>query len=176
MSLLDLANKTMAEFDPKKDNINAGNQALPAGEYEMIIENIGHDSFESGWDCLTIVFQVVSGEQVGRKEFNRISFAETAKSGKAIPDFVLDRNIKFVSKLASLTGIPMKADYFAGNETDVHENLSKALFPSTGQAIKLIITDKPNKKDPDNPFREYELAEAPKIEEIQVDDNELPFD
>lgn len=176
MSLLDLAADTLDNFDPKKDSVNSGgNQGLPDGDYLAAVEDIKHATFDSGWDCLQIVFSVLDGEHAGEKEFDRISFATMSKKGKAIPDFILSRNIKFVIKLGSLLGVEMKPEYFASdNETDTHETLSQVLAPEKGKTVTLHVKHRPNKKDPDNPYTEYDLDAAEQPEELNVDDADLP--
>ncbi len=175
MSLRDFANKGLAGFDAKKDAINTP-QGLPAGEYLMAIDGIGHSTFDSGWDAFSTSFKVVEGEHIGRKENINISFAETSKSGKPIPDFVLDRNIKFVAKFGALVGINITAeDFDFDNETDLHEHLSQKLHGQVGKYVKLVIIDSLNKKDPSNPFRNYDLEEAEQPEMPQVDDSDMPW-
>ena len=173
MSLLDIAAETLNKFDPKKDSVNAGNSGLPDGDYLTAVESIEHRTFDSGWDCLQLVFTVLDGEHAGEKEYDRISFATHSKAGKAIPDFILSRSIKFVIKLGDLLGIEMKPEYFAAeNETDTHEMLANALAPEKGKSVILCVKHRPNKKDPDNPYVEYDLgaAEQPKVVEVMDDD------
>jgi len=177
MSLLDLAADTLDNFDPNKDSVNAGNQGLPDGDYLTAIEDIKHATFDSGWDCLQIVFSVLDGEHAGEKEYDRISFATKSKAGKAIPDFILSRSIKFVIKLGALLGVEMKPEYFASeNETDTHETLSQVLAPEKGKTVTLHVKHRPNKKDPDNPYTEYDLDAAEQPEELNVSDADLPGD
>lgn len=174
MSLRDLANKGLAGFDPNKDSVDAP-QGLPAGEYTTTVSAIEHRSFDSGWDCFGSTFEVVEGEHAGQKENVNISFAETSSKGKAIPDFILDRNIKFVSKLGAFMGVDITADDFAAdNETDIHEHLAKKLHDHIGVMVTLVVTTRPNKKDPSNPYTSYDLKPMEQPEEIDIDDDSLP--
>lgn len=192
MSLRDIANKAAAGFDPKTDAIVTAS-GLPAGDYTVVLSNIEHRSFPSGWDCFGTTFEVVEGDHTGQKENVNISFAEKAKSGKAIPDFILDRNIKFVIKLGAFVGVEITADDFAlDNETDIHEHLANKLHGHEGVAMILKVTVRENKKNPSNPYVSYDLDEAEQPEELPVDDpfnanqdsnetpvvddNQLPFD
>ncbi|GAY74323.1 hypothetical protein [Lentilactobacillus kosonis] len=175
MSLRDFASKGLAGFDAKNDSISTP-QGLPAGEYLMAIDSIGHSAFKSGWDAFSASFQVVEGEHTGRKENVNISFAETSKDGKPIPDFVLDRNIKFVAKLGALVGIDITAqDFDFDNETDLHEHLADKLHAQSGKFVVLDIIERPNKKDPSSPYRSYDLKEADQPEVPNVEDSDMPW-
>lgn len=175
MSLRNLADQTLTGFDPKKDSVNSSS-ALPAGEYLMNITKLGHRVFKSGFDAIAIAFQVADGEQAGRIENVNISFAETSSSGNAIPEFVLDRNIKFISKLGALLGVDITADDFgADNSTDINNHIGEKLSTEIGKFINLKIIETPNKKDPNSPYRNYELEAAEQPEEIEIDDDDLPF-
>ncbi|KRN27732.1 hypothetical protein IV38_GL001946 [Lactobacillus selangorensis] len=175
MSLRDIAQKSLAGFDAKKDSVSAP-QGLPAGEYTMIVTKIDHRVFDSGWDAFGITFEVVEGDETGRHENVNISFAETSKSGKPIPDFVLDRNIKFASKLGALLGVDITSDDFAfDSETDIHEHLAQKMHGQEGKLVKLEIIESPNKKDPSHPYRNYDLKEAEQPETIDVKDDDLPY-
>lgn len=174
MSLRNLAAKGLASFDPKKDSVDAP-QGLPAGKYTTTLTVIDHRTFDSGWDCFGTTFEVVEGEYAGRRENVNISFAETSKAGKAIPDFILDRNIKFVSKLGSFVGVDITADDFGmENETDIHEHLANKLYDHVGVLMTLVVTQRPNKEDPSNPFTSYDLEPMEQPEEINIDDGSLP--
>lgn len=175
MSLRDFASKGLEGFDAKNDAISTP-QGLPAGKYLVAVEKIGHRVFDSGWDAFGVTFEVAEGEHTGRKENVNISFAETSKSGKPIPDFVLDRNIKFVAKLGALLGVDITGDDFGyDNETDIHDHLSQKLHGQTGKFVNLEIVERPNKKDPSSPFRSYDLKEAEQPEIIDVTENDLPW-
>ncbi|YAB13894.1 hypothetical protein ACT5GY_02640 [Lactiplantibacillus plantarum] len=176
MSLLDIAANTLDNFDPKNDSVNSGSTGLPDGDYLTAVESIEHRSFDSGWDCLQVVFTVLDGDHAGAK-YDRISFATKNKAGKAIPDFILSRNIKFVIKLGSLLGVEMKPEYFASeNETDTHEMLANVLAPEKGKSVILHVKHRPNKKDPDNPYVEYDLDATEQPETADITDADLPGD
>ena len=88
----------------------------------------------------------------------------------------------------------MKPEYFPDNETDAYEELVKAFKPYEGKTLSMKITVTKNKKDPDNPYRNYDFGPGEKIEEPSgkeivdavsgtleddqkvIDDNDLPFD
>ncbi|WP_282803963.1 hypothetical protein [Secundilactobacillus kimchicus] len=161
-------------FDAKHDAVSAP-QGLPAGDYTVSVSDIAHRAFNSGWDAFGVTFEVVEGESVGRKENVNISFAETSKAGKAIPEFVLDRNVKLIAKLGAMMNIGITGEDFAAeNETDIHEHLAQKLRPGLGTIVILKIIETPNKKDPQNPYRNYDFEEAEQPAELDVTDNELP--
>lgn len=190
MSLAELA-QAMENYDPKKDKINGGGNGLPAGDYNVIIEEAAHKTFRSGWDCLGFTFKVIDGDHAGQKESVNLSFAETAKSGKAIPDFVLERNMKTVITLGHLMNVdvPVKA-FLLPNETDIHEELGQLLRSEIGATAKMTISERENKKNPAEPFKEYEFEasnvamETPaadatpfnNAEDLDLENMELPFD
>ncbi|MEK1356133.1 hypothetical protein HCY81_01710 [Limosilactobacillus fermentum] len=159
MDLSKLAASTLSNFDAKKDNVN-GQTELPAGTYNTILEQAEHRIYDSGYDCLMFVLTVIDGKYVGRKEFVRASLATKKKDGTDMPDFVVSKNIKLIAKLAAQVGLAITPDMFAGNETDCYEKISKALYPYKGKPLTTIISESPNKKDPSNPYRNYDFGPA----------------
>ena len=159
MDLSKLAASTLSSFNAKKDNIN-GQAELPAGTYNTIMERAEHRVYPSGYDCLLFVLTVIDGEYVGRKEFVRASLATKKKDGTDMPDFVVSRNIKLIAKLSAQVGLAVTPEMFAGNETDCYEKISRALYPYKGKPLTTVITESPNKKDPSNPYRNYDFGPA----------------
>ena len=159
MDLSKLAASTLSSFNAKKDNIN-GQAELPAGTYNTIMERAEHRVYPSGYDCLLFVLTVIDGEYVGRKEFVRASLATKKKDGTDMPDFVVSRNIKLIAKLSAQVGLAVTPEMFAGNETDCYEKISRALYPYKGKPLTMAITESPNKKDPSNPYRNYDFGPA----------------
>lgn len=190
MGLQDIAND-LKNFDAKNDKVNVSNMnGLPAGEYEVMVENAEHKVYQSGFDCFAVTLNVVTGEHASQKEFINTSFAETSKSGNAIPDFVLERNARMVMKLGALMGVEVSPEVFLlPNETDIHEKLNELLHPEIGKMVHLTIKTRPNKNDPSNPYKEYEFdepetqIETPEADgtpfsntdQIDIDDDDLPF-
>lgn len=191
MSLAELA-KSIQNYDPKKDKINSGGNGLPAGTYNVIIEDASHRAFKSGWDCMSFSFKVIDGEHAGQKEVVNLSFAEVAKSGKRIPDFVLERNMKTVITLGHLMKVTVPVSAFLlPNETDIHEELNGLLHSEIGATAKMTIKERENKNNPAEPFKEYEFDESDlqmetpaakstpfenNVEELDLETMDLPFD
>lgn len=185
MGLLDAYKNATKDWDAKKDNLNQ-NQAIPAGDYEVMLGKTDHPVYRSGWDCLRFDMQIIEGKYASRHEQLRISLATKTTKGKPMPEFVVSRNIRTIAKIGEMVGLEMKPDYFPDNETDAYEKLVAAFKPYEGKTLHMKITETPNKKDPDNPYRNYEFSEGKKIDqptvedvendtEPTIDDGDLPF-
>lgn len=184
MGLLDAYKNATKDWDAKKDGLNQS-QAIPAGEYEVMLGKTDHPVYKSGWDCLRFDMQVIAGKYASRHEQLRISLATKTSKGKPMPEFVVSRNIRTIAKVGEMVGLEMKPDYFPDNETDAYEKLVEAFKPYEGKTLHMKITETPNKKDPDNPYRNYEFSEGKEISKPTpveadtdaptVEDNDLPF-
>lgn len=174
MSLRDLANDVLSKFDPKNDDPNAGEMNLPDGEYDVTLANAEHKVFNSGWECLSFENEVTVGEMAGRKEFINMSF-DQAKT----PEFVLQKNIKLIAKLAAIVGIQLTDDDWEDETT-----MAAAFKDALGSQYILKVTSSPNKKDPSKPYRNFDFieyddpADNPNPEydgTIDISDEDLPF-
>lgn len=191
MSLLDAYKKATNNWDAKKDKVQQS-QAIPAGTYEVMLEKTDHPVYKSGWDCLRFDLQVIAGKYTSRHEQVRVSLATKTPKGKALPEFVISRNIRTIAKLGEMIGLDMKPEYFPDNETDAYEKLAAAFKPYEGKTVQMVITETPNKKDPDKPYRNYDFGpskttiETPEADEGEnnnsnddvdttITDDELPF-
>lgn len=193
MGLLDAYKKATNNWDAKKDSANQS-ALIPAGTYQVMLEKTDHPVYDSGWDCLRFNMQVIKGKYASRHEQIRVSLATKTTKGKPMPDFVVSRNIRTVSKIGAMIGLEMKPEYFPDNETDAYEKLVTAFKPYEGKTLAMTITVSPNKKDPDNPYRNYDFGPGEKIEtpseeefekaakgdfsedEATISENDLPFD
>ncbi|CAI3453050.1 hypothetical protein CIRMBP1220_01990 [Enterococcus cecorum] len=171
MSLKDYAQKVLENFDPKKDDPNAGsNNGLPEGEFDVVLNNVEFKVFEkSGWEALSITLEVTVGEQAGQREFINLGF------GEDLHEFVLSKNIKVVSKLASVIGLVLTDEDWEDEQT-----LAAAFKDSIGSQFVLTKTLTPNKKDPTRPYANYDFVaydeeDMQAIEAVEVSDEELPF-
>ena len=174
MGLKDLANEILAGFNPKTDDPNAGgNQGLADGEYDVTLTNVEHKVFESGWEVLSFTNEVTVGEAADQKEFINLGF-DTAK----VPEFVFQKNIKLVAKLASVIGLQLTED-----DWDDETTLADAFKDGIGSQYILKVTSSLNKKDPSRPYKNYDFiayddpADQP-IESsgsIDISDEDLPF-
>lgn len=171
MSLKDYAQKVLENFDPKKDDPNAGsNNGLPEGEFDVVLNNVEFKVFEkSGWEALSITLEVTVGEYAGQREFINLGF------GEDLHEFVLSKNIKVVSKLASVIGLVLTDEDWEDEQT-----LAAAFKDSIGSQFVLTKTLTPNKKDPTRPYANYDFVaydeeDMQAIESVEVSDEELPF-
>ena len=176
MSLLDLARETKETFNPETDTLDQ--TGLPAGEYDTIIKKVRFDVAPSGWEQMTFEYEVLVGEFAQRVEFVSVHFNEVWKN-KEMPKFVLERNMKLVQKIAYISGYQFKQ-----NDFDDLTILANSLQEIVGTQMLLKVKVSPNKKDPSNPYRSYdvegyseeiELPEPPVEESIQLSDADLPF-
>ncbi len=187
MGLLDAYKKATTNWDAKTDGLSQ-RQEIPAGTYQVMLEQVDHPVYQSGWDCLRFTMQIIKGKYASRKEQLRISLATKTTKGKPMPEFVVSRNIRTIAKIGEMVGLEMKPEYFPDNETDAYEKLTAAFKPYEGKTLEMKIIVSPNKKDPDNPYRNYDFALGIKVEEptvepeptfdnneSTVDNNELPF-
>lgn len=183
MSLKDFLNDTKKNFDPKKDKINSSYDKLPEGTYLVTLDNANHFvSKVSGFEQLSFKMVVVDGEHASQSEFVGVNLATKKQDGSPMPDFVVTKNMRLLVTIGSLVGLTITDEMVDGNETDVYEKLKDAFAPYKGKLLEMTIKESPNRKDPDNPYRNYEFAEAeegstadPFDDEIEVDDDELPF-
>lgn len=182
MGLLERANDVLGKFDAKKENANSGNfTQLPAGDYTASLKFAGVFGENNGFHGLRLSFEVIEGDHTGEQESTVLSFAEKTAKGKKMPDFVLDKNIKLVARLANAVGYDIQDADFAEEE----HSLSDAFEPYQGKVIELSIEEVPNKKDPDNPYRNYDFLPSdvePKQDPfadsgntIDISDEDIPF-
>ncbi|MGX4645678.1 DUF669 domain-containing protein [Holzapfeliella sp. JNUCC 80] len=182
MGLLERANDVLGKFDAKKENANSStNTGLPAGDYVASLKSVGTFAADSGFHGLSLGFEVVEGDCVGQRESTILSFDEKTPSGKKMPDFVLDKNIKLVARLANAVGYEIQDADFAEEE----HSLTDAFKAYQGKVIELSIEEVPNKKDPDNPYRNYDFLPSdvePKADPfadsgntIDISDEDIPF-
>lgn len=178
MSLLDAYKNATKDFDAKHDKISTGSyDPLPAGEYLTVMNKAEHFvSKRTGWEAMSFDMQVIEGEYAGRHEHVLVSLAEKSTKGKAIPDFVIARNIRTVAKISALSGVELEDSDFEGVETDVYEKLRQKFMGQEGATMIMKISETPNKKDPDNPYRNYDFAEDDSQETEEPEENDLPKD
>ncbi|MCC4417531.1 hypothetical protein [Limosilactobacillus reuteri] len=175
MGLQDAFNKATKDWNAKTDSANQS-ELIPAGTYQVMLDKVDHPVYDSGWDCLRFSMQVIKGKYASRKEQLRISLATKTTKGKPMPDFVVSRNIRTISKIAAMVGLQVTPEMFPDNETDAYEKLMVAFKPYEGKTLEMKITVSPNKKDPDNPYRNYDFAEGIKVEEPQAKEEPLATD
>lgn len=169
MGLRERAAQIAGSYDASKDEIN-GYEGLPAGDYQMIVVN----AQRSNLDQLSIRAEVLDGsENDGRVEFINLGLDEVTQSGKPLPDFVIDRNIKTIMRLGLVLGIAVTDE--AWDDVGV---LVKEFEPAVGKQFMMHLTLKENKNNPSYPYKEYEFDAVEQdpndLNGVEVDDNDLP--
>ncbi len=193
MGLLEALNKVKSEkFDPKKDDINSGFQPIPDGTYTVTLSGVNHGVWpKSGTDYIRFSFDVVTGEQAGRQEHITPTLASKKTNGEKMSESTLTRSIKMITKIGAMVGFDVPDKVFMGaNESEDYEMIQNEFREAgvIGKLLKLTIKSSPNKKDPDNPWRNYkfEEAEQPTIASVddpfkdaatgmEITDDDLPF-
>ena len=193
MGLLEALNKVKSEkYDPKKDDISSGFQPIPDGTYTVSLSGVNHGVWKnSQTDYIRFSFDVVTGEQAGRQEHITPILADKKSNGDPMPESVLARSIKMVQKIGAMVGFDVPDKVFLGaNESENYEAIQEAFHNAgvIGKLLKLTIKSTPNKKDPDNPWRNYKFEEAEQpttasVEDpfkdaatgMEITDDDLPF-
>lgn len=193
MGLLEALNKVKSEkFDPKKDDINSGFQPIPDGTYTVTLSGVNHGVWpKSGTDYIRFSFDVVTGEQAGRQEHITPTLASKKTNGEKMSESTLARSIKMITKIGAMVGFDVPDKVFMGaNESEDYEMIQEEFRNAgvIGKLLKLTIKSTPNKKDPDNPWRNYKFEEAEQpttanVEDpfkdaatgMEITDDDLPF-
>lgn len=193
MGLLEALNKVKSEkFDPKKDDINSGFQPIPDGTYTVTLSGVNHGVWpKSGTDYIRFSFDVVTGEQAGRQEHITPTLASKKTNGEKMSELTLARSIKMITKIGAMVGFDVPDKVFMGaNESEDYEMIQEEFRNAgvIGKLLKLTIKSSPNKKNPDNPWRNYKFEEAEQpttanvedpfkdaATDMEITDDDLPF-
>lgn len=175
MGLLEALNKVKSEkFDPKKDDINSGFQPIPDGTYTVTLSGVNHGVWpKSGTDYIRFSFDVVTGEQAGRQEHITPTLASKKTNGEKMSESTLARSIKMITKIGAMVGFDVPDKVFMGaNESEDYEMIQEEFRNAgvIGKLLKLTIKSSPNKKNPDNPWRNYKFEEAEQPTTANVED------
>lgn len=162
MGLRDIALETLENFDPAKDSPN-GQENIPAGEYDIVVEKAGFRVYDSGYDALVIQTKVVEGPMIDRTETINMNVDPGYKVNQDYP-FLMKRNIKLISQLAFACDFDLTEDDWEDQQSLGDAFAEKAV----GRQFVLKITESKNKKDPSNPYRNYEFMKY-------LDEDEFPF-
>lgn len=168
MSLKDLALETLQNFDPKKDNPNQGEQGLPEGQYDVVVDKAGHRVYDSGFDAVAISVEVVQGDHTGRKELINIDL-----DGEAVQkyDFLMKKNIKLIGQLAAVTGVELTPDDWES------ENTVGDAFRHAVGAQFILHVEKSTNKAKTKEYTDYQFESYDDDDEaIHITDDDLPFD
>lgn len=146
MGLADKAQEILQGFDPKKDSPNNSNQNLPDGEYDMVLNSVTHKVSErKGTEWVSLECEVIAGELSGRKEFVGMFFGTGS-------EFVTNKAIKSIAQAASVFEIELTNEDWEDEHT-----LVEGLQPAIGSQFLLKVVSTPNKKEPTNPYRNFDF-------------------
>src|SRR5690625_1429261 len=133
MSLMDAAAQILADgFDVKKGAVSDF-EDLPEGTYEALLENVEWRTSDSGFEWLSLQYEILSEGFEGKKFFGMISFNN---------ERFLNMNIKLALRVAGAVGVELSADDFETPETSLVEAFQDGL----GMEVDLKLTNWENKK------------------------------
>lgn len=133
MSLMEAAAQILADgFDRKKGAVS-DYEDLPEGTYEALLENVEWRVADSGFEWLSLQFEILSEGFEGRKYFGMINYTNES---------FLNQNIKLTMRVGSAVGVEIQAEDFAEPETALVE----AFEDGVGQEVDLTLTNWKSKK------------------------------
>lgn len=119
-------------FDRKKGAVS-DYEDLPEGTYEALLENVEWRVADSGFEWLSLQFEILSEGFEGRKYFGMINYTNES---------FLNQNIKLTMRVGSAVGVEIQAEDFAEPETALVE----AFEDGVGQEVDLTLTNWKSKK------------------------------
>ncbi|MDK6519558.1 hypothetical protein QP149_25480, partial [Escherichia coli] len=145
MSLKDLANETLTNFNPATDKASSGESGLPEGIYDVVLSDARFHVYDSGYECVSIVLQAIGGDHDNEKEFINWNLdpeyvTKDKKTGKKYKLYerypkLLSQNIKYVSQLAYVADVALSdADW------EDMVTLGEALYQGKGAQFILEVT------------------------------------
>lgn len=130
---MDAAAQILADgFDVKKGAVSDF-EDLPEGTYEALLENVEWRTSDSGFEWLSLQYEILSEGFEGKKFFGMISFNN---------ERFLNMNIKLALRVAGAVGVELSADDFETPETSLVEAFQNGL----GMEVDLKLTNWENKK------------------------------
>jgi len=130
---MDAAAQILADgFDVKKGAVSDF-EDLPEGTYEALLENVEWRTSDSGFEWLSLQYEILSEGFEGKKFFGMISFNN---------ERFLNMNIKLSLRVAGAVGVELSADDFETPETSLVEAFQDGL----GMEVDLKLTNWENKK------------------------------
>lgn len=164
MNLQEMANQHLKNFNAATDNPNQMDDGLPAGSYDVVVDQAGHRVYKSGYDAVAFNLEVVQGDHVGRKELINIDLDGEATQKY---EFLMKKNIQMISQMAYVCGIELtEADW------ESEDTVGNAFREAVGKQLILHVEKGQTKKGKD--FTNYSF-EAYADDIIDVDDSNIPF-
>lgn len=132
MDLKAMAATIMADgFDPATSPVSDF-ENLPDGIYDAMLSDAEWRVSDSGFEWLSLEFEILNEGFEGRKYFGMISF---------VNEKMLQRNIKLAMKTAHAVGVEIDLEDFDQPETSLVETFKEGL----GNEVELKITSWSNK-------------------------------
>lgn len=161
MSILDGLKKLKESGFKAGDRINTPT-GLETGIYPVRLKQAVH-SERFGRESCSLTLEVVSGKYKDRLEFLDLSFADD------MPKYPYEQNLKILSTLIALVGKDPTKEQLEGID-----GLVQYFQSVIGTQLKMDLRLKPNKKNPQYPYREYEFS-ALEADNTKVSEDDFPF-
>ncbi len=127
-NLMEIAMKTMENFDPSKDSVDDF-EKLPDGEYTCLLEDVqARESETTGNNWISLKFTVISGDYENRVIFVNYFFTEktTVRSIKAINKLAYDFGYQLpIEAFQDLESLAEMLNSMAGNQAIIKQTTSK---------------------------------------------------
>lgn len=177
MSMLDVLKEMKEEnFDAKSGKIGGTSEPIPEGTYTVSLKGVTHRA-KNNRGFLMFSLEVVDGDYAGRQEAIFPTLEETTSTGKPMPDFVLARSVKTIKVIGAMVGLDVPNQCFLSSNVDEnYEAIANCFDGHEGKLLTMTVKVKPNRKDPDRPYRNYEFGTAEQPKPVEVNDADLPFD
>lgn len=191
MGLLDLMNEVKNDgFDPEHDKATVNtNTVWPDGEYTVMIGKLtGYRQNQFlGIDEINIQLEQVVGDLAGSQDFHTLSLETTKADGSPLPSAIVRKNTigtpKEIMQILAVTD----TEYTDDDWEDLR-SIGERLEDAVGKMVTVEFSSKPNKKNPDYPYKNYNFVryeqgdmETPNPfaasgdTEIDISDDDLPF-
>ena len=148
MSLRNLMQQVTANYDPKTNPSQA--KSIPPGEYDVVIEAVGHTVYESGYDAIAIKAKIVGGDHADRVELININVDPGNETYTKWPN-LLNNAIRSMTQFIYATGLQLTDDDWEDQLT-----LGQAVGEALGKQCVLRITETTSKKS-GKTYRNYEF-------------------
>lgn len=187
MSLKELANQTLEEFNPATDDASTqDNEGLPEGEYDVVLNSIQFQVFDSGYECIAADVEVLVGDEAGQHEFININLDPEFVTSAGVKlyeqyPFMLKQNIKYISQIAFAVGVELDND-----DWEDMVSLAEAFHEQEAKGSQFILEIKKSqnkaktKEYTNYVFAKYadeevETFEAETAAATDISDDDVPF-
>lgn len=182
MSMQNILNKMM--IGELKAGSSSQREDLPAGTYNVILKSVTHNvGKNSNRDFLMVTFQVMDGQYAGRTESVFPNLHTVGANGQDYNEMYTVRQLAEVVSISQAIGAGVtfqwlnnatkqieaqaqgqnmdKVQSSAKVASELYNALEETFGQCIGRSLKMAIVEKPNKRDPQSPYRNYEFAALP---------------